>query len=222
MKKLLYLAVLLVAMPAQATYTIIIDPGHGGPRCGTSSPSKKIIEKEAALEIALALAKQLREKGHTVILTRETDRALDEHNLMDDLKKRAQMTTDYKADIFLSIHLNGSFNKSSRGFEVYVPYEDKYPIKSYALAAAIHYDLSHEVEPEFGGGNLGNLNSLDRGIKASRFNVIKRATCPAVLAELAYISNPATEEKLLKEGYGLYVTALYKGINRYIVHNKKE
>ena len=101
-----------------------------------------------------------------------------------------------------------------------MPYEDKFPIKSYALAGAIHYDLSHEIKPEFCVGNFSNLNPLDRGIKATKCNVIKRATCPAVLVELAYLSNPATEKKLLTEGYDTLVTSLYKGIQRYIAHSK--
>lgn len=201
--------------------TIIIDPGHGGIYSGTSNSEQHLVEKEVSLELALSLADRLRANGHTVILTRETDTELDKNDLIADLTKRAQFTTDHKADLFVSLHLNGSPNKANAGFEVYVPYEDQYPIKSYALASAIHYDLSHEIEPCFGGGSLGNLNALDKGIKASRFNVLKKATCPAVLIELAFLTHDETAQKLKTNAYkDLLVAGVYKGIMRYLLSKK--
>lgn len=221
MKRYLIALGISVSVLVSAGPTVVLDPGHGGRYVGTSSPSKKIIEKEAALTVALQVAKQLKDLGYTVILTRVSDKILDEKDLINDLTLRAKMTTDHNAAIFVSIHFNGSLNPYSRGFEIYVPYEDKFPIKSYALAGALHYDLSHEIAPDFGGGTLGNLNGLDRGIKASRFNVLKKATCPAALVELAYITNPQTEQQILKDGFDVYVTAVTKGIIRYLAHAKK-
>lgn len=204
------------------SHTIVIDPGHGGPYSGTVSASGSIIEKNMVLTLAQKLAERLRERGYTVYLTRDSDEVLDKDHLMNDLKKRAQMTTDYQADLFISLHLNGSSNKNICGYEVYVPYEDKFPIKSYSLAGAVHYELSHKLEPRFGGGTLGNLNAIDRGIRASRFNVIKKATCPAVLVELAYLSHPGSAQKLLSSEYkDKLVDALYCGVRRYLIHAKK-
>ena len=67
------------------------------------------------------------------------------------------------------------------------------------LRVLLHYDMSHEVKPEFGGGNLGNINHLDAGIRASKFNVLMHSVCPSVLVELAYLSHPETEQQLLDE-----------------------
>ena len=65
---------------------------------------------------------------------------------------RAEFARTYKADIFISLHLNCSVNKGIGGYEVYVPYESQYPIRSYALASSLHYELSHKIKPVFGGG----------------------------------------------------------------------
>ncbi len=221
MKKILGIAVLCLLGFSLKGYTIIIDPGHGGRYIGTCSFTKpQLVEKHVALELSKKLAELLRKKGYTVVLTREGDYALDTDDLIGDLIKRAKMSTDLNADIYLSIHLNGSLNKNTQGYEVYVPYEDKYPMKSYQLASALHYDLSHKIPPQFYGGSLGNLNALDKGIRASRFNVIKRATCPAVLVELAYLTHPGTAKKLRTEEYqDLLVNALYCGIRRYMIHS---
>ncbi len=204
-----------------SSYTIVIDPGHGGPYIGAASPSQRVVEKNGVLELALLLAEQLRNKGYTVVLTRTGDYALDPKDLISDLKKRAQVTRDVKADILVSLHLNSSPSKSARGFMLFVPYEDKYPLKSYALASALHYDMSHEIQPEFGGGTLGNVNHLDAGIRASKFNVLMHSFCPAVLVELAYLSHPETEQQLLTKEYKEHlVKALYSGIRRYLIHEK--
>ncbi len=205
---------------SSSSYTIVIDPGHGGPYSGAVSPSERVVEKNAVLELALLLAEKLKEKGYNVVLTRTGDYALDPKDLISDLKKRAHITQEVKADILVSLHLNSSPSKKERGYMLFVPYEDKFPLKSYALAGALHYDLSHEVTPEFGGGNLGNVNRLDAGIRAAKFNVLMHSVCPSVLVELAYLSHPETEQQLLTKEYKEHlVKALYSGIRRYVIHD---
>ncbi len=197
--------------------TIVIDPGHGGKYIGTANTAAGLVEKNLALDVAVRLARKLTLRGYTVILTRDTDTELDKDTLIADLTKRAQIAADHTADLFVSLHFNGSRNPRSAGFEIYVPFEDKYPIKSYCLASALHYHISHEVSPHWRGGSLGNLNALDGGIKASRFNVIKKATCPAVLVELAYLTNEETANKLKTDQFkDILVDGVSKGIERYI------
>lgn len=208
------LVVLLQVTVVQAA-TIVLDPGHGGKYVGTSNKTYQVVEKKLSLEIAQQLAERLRANHHTVILTRETDTELDKDDLITDLTKRAQMGTD--ADMLVSLHFNGSVSKHREGFEIYVPYETQFPSKSYGLASAIHYDMSIEIEPYFHGGSLGNLNARDGGIKSSRFNILMKAPCPAVLVELAFLSHDETAKKLTTDEYkGILVTAVYKGIERYL------
>ena len=93
--------------------TIIIDPGHGGVYYGQSSIHGKSLEKNVALDIAQRTAKRLRKYGYNVILTRTKDTEFDKKDLINDLALRAEFTRTYKADIFVSLHLNGNINKGS-------------------------------------------------------------------------------------------------------------
>ncbi len=195
---------------------VILDPGHGGVYTGQVSIHGKLLEKNIALEIAKAVEKRLRKRGYDVLLTRTKDTEFDKKNLLNDLAQRARLTRTYKAEIFVSIHFNGSKNKGLRGYEVYVPFESRYPVRSYKLATSIHYELSHKIKPIFGGGSLGNLNNIDHGIKASKFNVLLKAECPAVVLELDFLTNAQSEALLLTAAYKEKLAqAIYCGIRRY-------
>ena len=179
-----------------AQRTIIIDPGHGGIYWGQVSIHGKLIEKNVVLDIAQRVAKRLRKRGYTVVLTRTKDVEFDKNDLINDLAQRARFTRTYNADIFVSLHLNGSKNKGLRGYEVYVPHEPKCPAGSYKLASSMHYELSHKIAPIFAGGALGNHNNIDHGVRASKFNVLTKAQCAAIVVELDYLSNAQTESML--------------------------
>ncbi len=196
---------------------IIIDPGHGGIYWGQVSIHGKLIEKNVVLDIAQRVAKRLRKRGYTVVLTRTKDVEFDKNDLINDLAQRARFTRTYNADIFVSLHLNGSKNKGLRGYELYVPFEHKYPVRSYKLASSLHYELSHKIKPIFGGGSLMNHNNIDHGIRASKFNVLVKAQCAAAVIELDYLTNAQTESMLLNGSCyrDILANAVYCGIRRY-------
>jgi N-acetylmuramoyl-L-alanine amidase len=79
--------------------TIMIDPGHGGSQTGTIG-KMGTQEKDITLDIARRL-KELLEKhgGFHVFMTREKDVTL-------PLTKRVALAHSYKADLFISIHVN--------------------------------------------------------------------------------------------------------------------
>jgi N-acetylmuramoyl-L-alanine amidase len=65
------------------------------------------------------------------------------------------------------------------------------------------------------------LNSLlgtrNRGVKQAPFKVLSGVACPAVLVEVAFISNPEEERKLLSVSFQNHVAqALYRGLIRFI------
>ena len=140
----------------------------------------------------------------------------DDTDLIHDLTMRAEISRTCKADIYVSIHFNESINKQRHGYQVYVPYSTKYPLRSYALASGLHYEISHAIPSEFGAGKFGNINILDEGIRASRFNVLTKTCCPAVLLELGYVTNPEEGRKISTHSYReTLATAVSKGIRRY-------
>lgn len=93
--------------------TVVIDPGHGGRDAGALGRIAK--EKNIALAIALKLGTYIEENfpDVKVIYTRTED-------VFIPLNERAEIANKNKADLFISIHLNGNKNIRAFGTETYV------------------------------------------------------------------------------------------------------
>jgi N-acetylmuramoyl-L-alanine amidase len=90
--------------------TVMLDPGHGGDNEGTKA-FWGLREKKRNLDIVKALRKKLEASGHwRVFQTRDADVAVVNSN-------RPQIANESGADVYISIHCNGS-NDSLRGFSV--------------------------------------------------------------------------------------------------------
>jgi len=92
---------------------VVIDAGHGGKDPGTVG--KKVKEKEVALGVALKLGRYINEnyKDVEVIYTRSTD-------VFIELYRRAQIANENHADLFISIHCNGTKSPQAKGTETWV------------------------------------------------------------------------------------------------------
>lgn len=105
--RILALLVILTPLMCRAkSYTIVIDPGHGGKDFG--AVGKITNEKTINLDVAL-LAGRMIKKAHPdvkIIYTRNDDRYI-------SLKERADIANDAHGDLFISIHVN-SVAKSNR------------------------------------------------------------------------------------------------------------
>jgi len=99
---------------------IVIDAGHGGKDPGTVSPGGKYKEKEITLSVALKLGALIKNRYPyiEVIYTRKKDIAV-------DLDKRTEIANKSKADLFISIHVNGVSSRSPSGSETFVMGADK-------------------------------------------------------------------------------------------------
>lgn len=156
---------------------IILDPGHGGQDSGAIGPSG-LLEKDVNLAIALKVRDLLAPVAE-VGMTRATDMALgtDERT---DLRRRCEISNQFGAFAFVSIHCNAVDNPDVHGTETY-----HYP-NSYAgrkLATAIHT-------------RLVALGLADRGVKEANFMVLRGTNASAALVEVAFISNPEEEQLL--------------------------
>ncbi len=91
---------------------VVIDPGHGGSEKGAEGPTG-LLEKEVTLDLARRLRRELQDdKGIAVVLTRDEDRRV-------DLDERTAISNHNQAELFVSIHLNGSPRQSAAGAETY-------------------------------------------------------------------------------------------------------
>ncbi|MFQ5883108.1 MAG: N-acetylmuramoyl-L-alanine amidase [Candidatus Methylomirabilales bacterium] len=226
------------SVPPPATIkTIALDPGHGGRDTGAVGP-KGLQEKEVVLDIALKLRRLIQERlGIRVVMTRTED-------VFVPLEERTAIANRAKADFFISIHVNAAPRSRAQGFETY--YLSREPSDSEARASAIRENLSVNMgglkpkEQEALRAILWDMaNSLyikesselaemlleeldkilkvdNRGVKSAPFFVLMGAAMPAVLVEVAFISNPKEEKKLQRETHKDRVTeALHAGIARF-------
>jgi N-acetylmuramoyl-L-alanine amidase len=223
----------------QGMKTIIIDPGHGGLEPGASGRFGTL-EKNIALEISLKLKAVIeRNFPSRVVLTRDKD-------LDVSLENRAALANNNKADFFISIHTNSSFRKDARGSETYFLSRDATDEEARRLAfmennpAEFEEGITGESEDEIqmilwdmaqsaylkqssllAESIQKELNLLlrtsNRGVKQAPFTVLAGVACPAVLVEVAFISNPREERSLTREGFQVNVAqAIYRGLVNYI------
>ena len=91
---------------------IVVDAGHGGHDPGAIGAGGTR-EKDVVLQIALKLARRLRDELNIdVVLTRSTDVFL-------ELQERTAIANKVGADLFVSIHANASLNRNTGGIETY-------------------------------------------------------------------------------------------------------
>ena len=216
--------------------TIVIDPGHGGPKPGTIGKSG-LQEKTINLDVALALQKLLREKaGLEAILTRETD-------IDVPLENRTVIANQKRADLFVSIHTNAHRDRKRGGVETF--YLNISPDPEVNRLAALENATSTKNIGEMKGiiqkivqnskiqesrdladkiqrnlvkslaKDLPGIQSL--GVKGGPFWVLIGGEMPSVLVEISHLSNAREEEKLKTRKYReLAAQGIYDGIMEYI------
>ena len=181
-------------LPRLALKRIMIDPGHGGTDKGAPGPG--VNEKDVNLQLAHQLAVRLRAFGFEILMTRTADDTV-------ALKDRADFCEKYKPDMYLSIHCNASPSKSVTGIETWLlapkggqSAQESTPKTTFDKGNKFdHYNfrLAYEIQKAM---MKTFPKRVDRGVKHSRFFVLRHATAPAVLMEVGFISNYAEGKSL--------------------------
>ena len=104
---------------------IVLDPGHDSEYCTRNHPDLGVNEQDLNLTIALACRDRLQQyQGVDVYMTREDGSCPDaEHQGEYCIEKRTGYATDLGADLFVSLHNNGTtgvYGAEANGTEVYV------------------------------------------------------------------------------------------------------
>jgi N-acetylmuramoyl-L-alanine amidase len=207
------------AQPARTSArVVVIDPGHGGRDPGKTGPTG-LREKDAALAISNRLARLLRARGYEVHLTRTADTLI-------ALADRPRMANRWKGErpaLFLSVHANSVSSSRVQGFETFflsdartdderrvaemenaaIEFEDR-PAGNGDTVEQILNDMrndfyvraSSDLAEMVQDGLASFHTGPNRGVKRAGFRVLVGALMPAVLVEVAFISNPA-EARLL-------------------------
>jgi len=181
---------LSVSAEARNFSVVVIDPGHGGHDLGASNG--KVYEKHLALDTALRLEYYLRSKGIRTRLTRRSD-------VFISLPGRASVGNRYSRSIFVSIHFNDSWKHDPHGLEVHY-----YSKEGKKLASQVQRRL------------MTKINTIDRGVKRSRFYVLRHAKHPAILVECGFVSNHKERSRMKKAWFRQSVAeAVGEGILKY-------
>ncbi len=200
-------------VPRHRIYTIVLDPGHGGKDHGGIGARYR--EKNITLQLAKKVGDLLRRSGYNILYTRSGDQYL-------TLSQRSAFANARKAQLFLSLHVNATRDKSVTGIETYAispsgtpstsaqrADSDRYTGNRYdryniLLAACIHRKM------------ILGTKAKDRGVKRARFQVLRETNCPAVLLEIGFISNSAEERKLGSDAYlNTLARAIADGVLQY-------
>jgi len=180
----------------QNKFSVVIDPGHGGPDPGAIGIGG-IRETDIVLEVSKIVKNLLSEKGVKVRLTRKNEVDL-------DLPPRVSIANNTDADIFVSIHANASRGKRKdiNGLETF--YYRGW--RGRLLAKNIQKQILR-VSP----------GSPDRGVKQGRFYVIKNTRMPAVLVEIGFLTGRLDARRLEKTTHRKRLAyAIAKGILEYL------
>lgn len=200
--------------------TIVVDPGHGGTETGAIGPGG-LQEKEATLEIAKRLAAALpKVLACRTVLTRDSDLliSLDDRTSIANHEK-ADLFLSVHANSSRAASAKGSetYYLSLEASDKIAQEVAKEENQSGAPAAApggeasanpaldfVLWDLAQSAHlkesSELAEAIQVELNAVsdtaNRGIKQAPFRVLVGATMPAVLVEVAFISNAEEEKKL--------------------------
>lgn len=190
--------------------TIVIDAGHGGHDPGANRSGVR--EKDVVLDISKRLAEILETKTSLkVVLTRDTD-------VFIPLSQRTSIANKYPPEntLFLCLHINASPSKTGgRGTETYIFNLEATDAEARALAKRenegeamdLTVILSHcyhtgtepyslEIANRVQKAITSQLGLDNRGVRRAPFYVLAGTKMPAILVELAYVSNPSEREKL--------------------------
>lgn len=226
------------------TFTVVLDPGHGGKDPGTIGTKryKTIFEKDIVLSVALKVGALLEKEmpDVKVIYTRKTD-------VFVELHKRGEIANKADADLFISIHINAA-TPTAKGTETYVlgvhrnesnlavakmendvillesNYEKHYAYNPNDPSSIIGLTLMQEdfldqsirmaKILEKSFTDVGNRHS--KGVKQAGFVVLHQSYMPAILTEIGFLSNKEEEDFLrTDEGQNKIAQSMFGAIKKY-------
>jgi N-acetylmuramoyl-L-alanine amidase len=179
---------------------LCLDPGHGGTDSGAVGPTG-LFESYAALQIAKYIRRGFLDCGWDVFCTRSDDKYV-------SLQGRCDIANSNNIDLLLSIHCNAFSNPTAHGYEVWTSVgqtgADPIAQRIFESISTAFPDLTPRFDKTDGDDD-----------KEAGFVVLVGSTMPAVLVEVAFISNPLEELWLRDVGWKMRMAgAIISGVNR--------
>lgn len=164
--------------PTPRAFTVAVDPGHGGIDLGARRFDDQghmvYHESTVNLELGLLVRDELLARGFQVVMTRDTDRAVNEDEVdvtgdgefeytLDETQARVDLVNASGADLLLSIHHNayegapGEDTSEVGGIQTYYCADRPFGEENYRFAGLLHEHLMSAIR------NYG-YDILDRGV----------------------------------------------------------
>ncbi|GHT61864.1 hypothetical protein AGMMS49531_09270 [Endomicrobiia bacterium] len=223
---------------------VVLDAGHGGKDPGTighNGTKEKDMNLEIMRELKLIFDK---DDDYEIVLTRKDDTFI-------SLVERPNIANEHNADLFISVHCNGDYNKNANGFEIFFLSENATDSQAAATASLENSVLELEGKPSNRRSSLQNilwsmiateymnesaelsgfiaaetpsrLGIRNRGVKQANFYVLRGTQMPAVLVECAFLTNYNEEAKLRSKKFRATIPdSIYQGVVKYYEKKAKE
>lgn len=191
---------------------VVIDAGHGGNDPGKVGVNDAL-EKDINLAIALKLKPYFENNGFTVVMTRETDKALYHETAgnkkRSDLQARVKLCNESNPLMVISIHQNSFQTADCKGAQVF--YYDS-STEGKELAEYIQQSLIMNVD-----------SNNKREIKANKsYFLLKEIKTITVIVECGFLSNPDEAANLTSDEYQDKIAyAIFAGATTFL-ENKLE
>lgn len=195
--------------PIPRTHTIVIDAGHGGEDGGATSCTG-VLESHINLQIALRLNDLCHLLGYDTLMIRTKDISVyTQGNSIaakkaSDLRQRTHIVNSVDNAVLISIHQNFYPDFQYSGAQVfYAPTQG-----SKEFADILQSLFVSSVNP--GSNRKSKL--------ADKVFLMNHISCPGILVECGFLSNPGEEAKLRDEQYQtrlccIIVSGLWQYIN---------
>ena len=180
---------------------IFIDQGHNPGTINAGASGNGLVEADVNYQAGVYLKMLLETNcNFEVRLSRNSMDEVLGSTTRESLQKRVELANEWPADYFISIHANANVNPSISGTEAYV-YAQNTPADNLA------FDMLN--------GIVEVAKTRDNGVYVNPlFYVLRNTTMPAVIMELAYLTN-VEDANLLKNDLFLFSLGMYVGILRF-------
>lgn len=171
---------------------IVIDPGHGG-EDGGAVAQDGTPESAYNLEISRRLRDMLQLLGYETKMTRDSDVSIYtkgetlSQKKISDLKERVKLINETEGAVLLSIHQNYYSDGKYCGAQVFYAKTDG----SEQLAKQLQSTFTSALDPA----------NRRQAKKSSGVYLMEKVSCPGVLIECGFLSNPEESEKLKNAEY---------------------
>ncbi len=181
---------------------IYIDQGHNPEGINAGAEGFGLREQDINYAVGIRLRDILQADGRfEVRVSRPTPETSLGTGNATSLAARVNGANEWGADYFISIHCNASENPAANGSEVYV-------FRDTGAAA----DLAAAVLAAI----VARVGTKDNGVRVNpALYVLRRTRMPAILVELAYITNAEDVQKLQNDRYA-FAYAIYEGLCTYL------